>query len=337
MFDYNIEILYRLRMRRIVIIMIIMIIILCFCLVYLRSRHSIKEGISNNFPIDVVYTWSGESYTNDIRSSNNNELKFSLRSVHKFLPWVRHIFVLMNPPKQKPSWFSDNYSKYITLVDHKEVFPDTMTNPITNSNAIETTLYRIPGLSEHFIYFNDDVFIGRPLPRSYFFTNDGKAIVSNHIKNNREMMIDNKKNTLGFKLPPSCNIFYPHVPISFLKSQFISFVNTYPEYIDWVRSQRTRKYLGCDTCKNMICPCQQIHAPVLIHTSNNNKTQYTSYASQGYINSDTLNLLSQIFKDPPQTFCINDTEENENKRLEMIQKFNNFFMKMYPEKPPFEK
>ena len=326
-----------LQRRSIIFLIAIIVFILFFCLIYFNSCLKVKEGLDTNFPVDVVYTWSGESYSNDIRTSNNNELKFSLRSVHKFLPWVRHIFILMNPPKKKPSWFSDNYSKYITLIDHKEIFPSTMTLPVTNSNAIETTLYKIPGLSEHFIYFNDDVFIGRPLPRSYFFTDDGKAVVSDHLKNNRPMMIDKKKNTLGFKLPPSCASFYPHVPISFLKSQFSNFVTTYSGYIDWIRRERKRNNLGCDSCINMLCPCQQIHAPVLIYTSNNNKTKYTSYASQGYIYSSSLHLLPKILKDPPQTFCINDTEEDETKRSEMIEKTNRFYHTMYPEKPPFEK
>ena len=118
------------------------------------KRHTI-ESFSNKtpFPIYIVYTWAGEDISDNIRLSNNNELKYSLRSVYKYAPWVNHIYILMNPPKRKPSWFNNDYNRLITIVDQRETFPKGCVLPNTNSNAIETTLHNIKGLSEHFIYF----------------------------------------------------------------------------------------------------------------------------------------------------------------------------------------
>ena len=126
--------------------------------------------------------WAGENNTGDVRTSNNNELKYSIRSVYKNLPWVNHIYILMNPPKKKPSWFNNSYSDFVTLVDQTETFPDIANTPSTNSNAIEYTIHNIKNLNEHYIYFNDDFFIGKPLDYTYFFTPDGKANISTYVK-----------------------------------------------------------------------------------------------------------------------------------------------------------
>ena len=140
-------------------IFLILFFIIFLCI--FSSNKIIKEKFENynnkpEFPIDVVYTWAGNK-SNDIRTSNNNELKYSIKSVLKYLPWVNHIYILMNPPKRKPSWIDESLDKYITVVDQTETFPEGYDLPNKNSNAIETTLHNIKGLSEHFIYFNDDV------------------------------------------------------------------------------------------------------------------------------------------------------------------------------------
>ena len=64
----------------------------------------------------------------------------------------------------------------MTLVDHSDILPPEG-RPTFNSHAIEASLHRIPGLSEHFIYFNDDMFLGRPTRPERFFTANGLARV----------------------------------------------------------------------------------------------------------------------------------------------------------------
>ena len=59
------------------------------------------------------------------------------------------------------------------MVPHREIFGDTGRLPTFNSQAIESRLHRIPGLAEHFLYLNDDVFLGRPVPPEMFFTPGG--------------------------------------------------------------------------------------------------------------------------------------------------------------------
>ena len=78
-----------------------MILIIINNLFYTQVQEGLQSNDEPPFPIDIVYTWAGEhNDTNDARISNNNELKYSLRSVMKYAPWVNKIYILMNPPKQ---------------------------------------------------------------------------------------------------------------------------------------------------------------------------------------------------------------------------------------------
>ncbi|MCH7230965.1 stealth family protein [Glycomyces sp. L485] len=140
------------------------------------------------FPIDVVYTWvDGSDHAwlrrraeadqspyhaesaNDARFVDREELRYSLRSLHMNAPWVRNVYLVTD--RQRPHWL-ESEAPGITVVDHADLFDDLDCLPTFNSHAIETQLHRIEGLSEHFLYFNDDMFLGRPVgPQSFFEPN----------------------------------------------------------------------------------------------------------------------------------------------------------------------
>ena len=232
------------------IFIIIILIIFYICIIF--KLYDNFENSSTPFNIDVVYTWSGECTGNDnIRTRYNEELKYSLRSIYFNMPWVNHIFILMNPPLIKPSWFGKNSYKYVTVIDQTSTFPYKNDTPNTNSFAIETTLHRIPGLSEHVIYFNDDFFTGRPVPFTTFFTQSGKPILTSLFKN-----LKNKKGRIAFegtsksiKLPPSIDVFNPHIPFPFLKSEMYILEKEYINVFKWIRSQKIRIGIGENLCK----------------------------------------------------------------------------------------
>ncbi|NHC24138.1 glycosyltransferase [Nocardioides sp. IC4_145] len=147
------------------------------------------------FPVDVVYTWvdGDDPVWNDARAARlaqvtgtattreasgrarfvpRDELKHSMRSVHLFAPWVRHIHLVT--AGQRPDWLADH--PQVTVVDHREILPaDAL--PTFSSHAIETGLHRIPGLSEQWVYFNDDVFLGRPVRPEQLFAPAGQNAV----------------------------------------------------------------------------------------------------------------------------------------------------------------
>jgi hypothetical protein len=93
-----------------------------------------------------------------------------MRALHAFAPWVRHIFLVTDG--QVPSWLDTAHPR-ITVVPHRVIFGGTGRLPTFNSQAIESRLHHIPGLAEHFLYLNDDVFLGRPVAPEMFFTPGG--------------------------------------------------------------------------------------------------------------------------------------------------------------------
>lgn len=141
--------------------------------------------------IDIVYTWVndkdpiwlekcrkyknnskhyGQYAIDNARFSNHNELYYSIKSVVKYMPWVRNIYIVTD--QQKPEWI--NEFRNIEIVDHTDIIPEIYL-PTFNSHVIEAHLHNIQGLAENFIYFNDDVFVARELPTGHFFKSNGLA------------------------------------------------------------------------------------------------------------------------------------------------------------------
>lgn len=148
-------------------------------------------------PIDIVYTWvdgadpawqqrrlaamdegrrAAELHwlaDNPSRYASHDELRHSLRSVELYADWVRHIFLVTEG--HVPDWLRLDHPK-LTVVTHAEIFADPAHLPTFNSHAIESQLHRIDGLSEHFLYLNDDVFFTAPVRPEQFVLANGLAV-----------------------------------------------------------------------------------------------------------------------------------------------------------------
>ena len=103
----------------------------------------------------------------DARFRDQGFLKYWFRGVEKFAPWVRKIHFITSG--QRPDWLDTSNPK-LHLVDHKDFIPEEFL-PTFNSVVIERYVHRIPGLSDHFVYFNDDFYIIRPVSPERFFQN----------------------------------------------------------------------------------------------------------------------------------------------------------------------
>ena len=154
-----------------------------------RFEESYNYFIDNNpiykQDIDIVYTWVNKDdpdwkklwsdyFSEDIldtdRFAENDELKYSLRSIYKYAPWVRNIYVLTNC--NPPDWLKEH--EKIKWISHQDVI-DKNSLPTFNSHAIETSLHKIKDLSKFFIYFNDDVLLSQPASRCNFLNEFGQT------------------------------------------------------------------------------------------------------------------------------------------------------------------
>jgi len=116
---------------------------------YSDNKNNTKNGVS------------------EARFRDNGFLKYWFRGVDKFAPWVRKIHFVTDG--QKPEWL-DEHNPKIHLVNHEEFIPSRFL-PTYNSAVIERYLHRIPGLTEHFVYFNDDFYIINHVGKERFFQN----------------------------------------------------------------------------------------------------------------------------------------------------------------------
>ncbi|KHD05939.2 hypothetical protein PN36_11460 [Candidatus Thiomargarita nelsonii] len=112
------------------------------------------QTLKNNFTKDKI--WPTDSVSTS-RFADHDELRYSLRSLEQYAPWVRHIYIV-TMLGQCPAWLKRSHPK-ITLVDHTEIIPPDYL-PTFNSNTIQCHVHRIANLSDNFILMDDDVFFG---------------------------------------------------------------------------------------------------------------------------------------------------------------------------------
>ena len=113
------------------------------------------------------------------RFAQVEEIKYSINSILKYAPFVRNIFIVTD--RQTPVFLGNNShsKKYnnVKIVDHTEIFVGYENYlPTFNSRSIETQIYKISGLAEHFIYFNDDMILINPTKSEDFFI-DNKPVI----------------------------------------------------------------------------------------------------------------------------------------------------------------
>ena len=154
-----------------------------------------------DYPIDAVIAWvDGEDpvhkakrrkYGNwaeldndevggDIRFTSIGEIRYCIASLLRFAPFLRKIFIVTDSQDPNVYEFVDQHfpdrKTQIVVVDHKEIYAGYESClPVFNSLSIETMLWRIPDLSEHYIYLNDDFLIVSPVTEDDFFR-DGRAV-----------------------------------------------------------------------------------------------------------------------------------------------------------------
>lgn len=162
---------------------------------YELQLSALEERLGENtLPVDVVFTWVdntdqawqarqqkasqalnqpiGLYADDDARFESHNELYYAVQSVLRYLDWVNHIYIVTD--RQTPKWLAELGSDKVSIIDHSQII-DAQYLPTFNSQVIEANLHKIPNLSEHFIYFNDDVFVARELSKNHFFAHNGNA------------------------------------------------------------------------------------------------------------------------------------------------------------------
>ena len=135
-----------------------------------------------NLKIDFVLPWvddsdpvwqqefdkytPGETYHNTkARFRDWDNLHYIFRAFESFTPWVNKVFLITYG--HLPKWLKTDHKKLV-VVNHQD-YIDKKHLPVFSSHPLEINLHRIEGLSDHFVYFNDDTFLLQPLGPEIFF------------------------------------------------------------------------------------------------------------------------------------------------------------------------
>lgn len=311
------------------------------------------------FDIDLVYlwvdgndlTWLAKKYaflgknidlnteaTTIARNANNDELLFSLRSAAKHAPWIRKIYIVTD--EQTPEWLNLQHPK-IQIVDIRELIPAEAL-PCYNSVIIEHFLYKIPGLSEHFLYGNDDMFFHANLTPDFFFTPEGLPIVRLQRSLARKWT-----NKLRIALKIHTNIYRKTI---FRSAKMIE--NKFGTYYTGIPHHNFDSYLKSDY-RNVVEKdfSAEIMSTITNHIRMENDIQriiYLYYAlavKRGVIRyvgrkeSCRIRLQKPDFMHfitayNPMLFCLNDTHRATNDDRKRVKPFLNT---LFPEKSDFEK
>ena len=273
------------------------------------------------------------------RYSNNDELKYSLRSVERYAPWIRKIFIVTD--NQTPAWLDIKNPK-IKIIDHKEILPYESL-PCFNASVIEHFLHKIPNLSEHFLFSNDDTFFNKTVIPTNFFGKDGFPIVRLNRKPFRRFRWFFREKIL--KKPHKLYSIAVYNAAELVKHRFGIFYNGLPHHnIDsYLKSdcERVAEQIfknEIDAMKiNHIRSANDTHRSIYSYVAlaeNRGHLQYVSSKVSLHVHIQNYRHYEKLKKYNPTFFCMNDTEyANENDRIKLKVWLN----KRFSQKSEFEK
>lgn len=233
-------------------------------------------------------------------------LKYLLRCINNNLPWIRNLYMIVESPSQVPDWINTDK---VHIIYHKDIIPLNCL-PTFNSCTIELYMSKIPGLSEHFIYGNDDMFPISPFEISDFFTKEGipKQSMTFDIFNNKSNMFANQlKNTgelaakeLKINIKDGYILRPQHGINGMLKSTWKIFLKKYKKELENSCTPfRTIDNINQDLCQDYIYMLYKDNKEV-----NNRNYKFSYWDFKNFILED----LQKDFNDNDiKMLCINDS------------------------------
>lgn len=347
------------------------------------SRGEITEV---SMPIDFVITWvdgndkewqkkkqealgvvnQRKTDSRPRRYRDWNNLVYLFRGIANYAPWVNHVFIVT--PGQCPSWINIDNPK-ISIINQDDLFDDKTVLPTFNNCAVELLLHKIPGLSEQFVYLNDDMFfLKKTMPKDFFknglpcvtaafcpalaeYSEDGKGvygivtmntrIVAKHfkkkdiIKYNWKKYFDPRNGREIIKticcLPFSALTSFNdmHTAYSFLKSTFIEVWEAEGEELNESCKERFRGEFSL--CHYAMRYWQMAKGTFAVRRRS--FSRFFDIHKKG----DEKPVIKSILKGTPNMVCINDNIDDDEEFDEIVSEINEAFKKKFPQKCEFEK
>ena len=315
-----------------------------------------------DFPIDAVYTWVDgsdrdwqrskaqalhlsdtdshiQNAVDEARFADHDELRYSLRSIEQYAPWINKIWIVT--AGQTPEWL-DTSNPRVEVVSHEQIWPDVHGLPSFNSHAIEANINSIAGLSEHYLYFNDDFLFGRPVrPESFYHGNgiakifESRAHVDftdvDELDNASTIAAKNARSIIESTFGKTYSRKFFHVPTPVVKSVLADAEERFPEVFKVTRAASFRQSTDIAAVGSFYFNWA--------HAAGKAVTARISYA---YIDPATAQgrsrFASAIARRQFDTICINDgsTEETPEERIETDKFIRKSLQEFLPVPSSFE-
>lgn len=302
------------------------------------------SSTKNIGPIDIVFTWVNgdepgyielcKSYADNPKDINPERyrdiyemLRFSLRSIEKYLNWCRNIYIITARP-QVPKWL-DTSNPRVKVVHHDEII-DPKYLPTFNYNVIESYQHKINGLSEYFISLNDDFLFGNVVYVSDFVDPQNRMTIFNTImgENFRFRIYEQKKNLFNMGK-------IEHNPVFYKKSYVEELQKIYKDEFHKTRSSKFRN--------NENVTMQKIFRKHMLaaHRTESRPIWFFDLIKIHTFHKITNNLSVQekafekLRIKKPKFYCLND-DQRDNPNPEVTNLVKNYLIDAYPDKSEFE-
>jgi hypothetical protein len=312
---------------------------------YVENQNE-DMSYNENIKIDIVYTWvdgndpkwkqkkekatAGLAKQNyeDARYENMNELKYSLRSVFKYANWVNNIYIVVDDI-QKPSFVNLEDPK-IHIIKHSDIV-DSRYLPLFNSVPIEACIHHIPGLSENFLYLNDDVFFGNYVSKKDIFNicyhEKHELFTSAEIDEREDEWICNLKH--GYQLIKdvyyNAELIVPtHDPHFCKRSLMYEIENTWPDIYRNTLKQKVRKTNTDVKCNSICLPKMQYILGICKGVYTSILAQPKDHAYFEMFNQKEIGKFRDIGIIKPKFFCVNNNNSYSADLDNIYNKFFNF-------------
>ncbi len=290
-----------------------------------KEYYAKKSGISDSVQNNIC------------RFSDNDELRYSLRSAQMYAPWINIIFIVTD--EQVPKWLDISHPK-INIVNHKDIMPKDCI-PCFNSAAIEACIDNIEELSEYFLYANDDMFFSAPVTPEDFFDENSNPIISfkqrtksSNLYIQRILYTQDlfnktcKKNDNLDKVEPA------HCIDAYRKSYIKDCKKLFAQEFDKLIHSKFRTEKTIQRIIYSLYDVEKHNCSFKLYPSVSNQF-FSDKIDKLYFEINTKNSLENIVQEyRPKLLCINDTENaNDEDRSKLKTSLANIF----PQKQNWEK
>jgi len=288
-----------------------------------------------------------------------DNLQYWFRGVEKFAPWVNNVYFVTWG--HTPKWLNLKHPK-LKIVNHKDFIPAEYL-PTYNSNAIELNLHRIPELSEHFVLFNDDMFLIKPVNPEDFFVN-GKpsdefvmnAIVPHptmpiigHTSINNVGVINKYFNKKTAIRKMRSKIYNPRYGKGLLRNLLLSFWGEYTGFFNthiplahlkstFMLMWEKEEMLLHETCSNRFRKFNDLSHWLMRYwnlCSGNFVPRKAGFGKLFTVGDNNTAILDYILRQKGKTVCINDSSVDIDFER-TVSEVKQAFERILPEKSEFE-